>query len=132
MFYLSNVFWVYAVQPPNGADRVSSLGEWQQREIRVSGVSWEINSTDIAIAGLGWYSLGLKGDATVALWTYDGVEVTIREPLVLHRAAFVERSGFLLPKAVSDAIGNETRLEGKNKKLCEERVMKPLVESNNI
>ncbi|CAN6470065.1 unnamed protein product [Victoria cruziana] len=120
------------LQPPNGEDRVSSLGEWQQREIHVSGVSWEINSTDIAIAGLGWYSLGLKGDATVALWTYDGVEVTIREPLVLDRAAFVERSGFLLPKAVSDNIGNETRLEGKNKRLCEERVKKPLVESNNI
>ncbi|KAF3794793.1 GTP-binding protein BRASSINAZOLE INSENSITIVE PALE GREEN 2 [Nymphaea thermarum] len=119
------------LQPPSGTDRVPNLGDWQQREIHVSGVSWEVNSTDIAIAGLGWYSLGLKGSATIALWTYKGVEVTIREPLVLDRSPFLERPGFLLPKAVSDAIGTETSTGGKNKRLNEDRGTQPLVEANS-
>ncbi|XXG83979.1 hypothetical protein AAC387_Pa10g1607 [Persea americana] len=49
------------LQPPAGEDRVSELGQWKQREFKVSGNSWDINSVDIAIAGLGWFSLGLKG-----------------------------------------------------------------------
>ncbi|XP_010905880.1 GTP-binding protein BRASSINAZOLE INSENSITIVE PALE GREEN 2, chloroplastic [Elaeis guineensis] len=109
------------LQPPIGQDRLSELGEWKQREIKVSGISWEINSVDIATSGLGWFSLGLKGDATVMLWTLDGVEVTQREPLVLDRAPFLERPGFLLPKAISDAIGNQSRIEAQNRKLKEER-----------
>ncbi|KAF3781890.1 GTP-binding protein BRASSINAZOLE INSENSITIVE PALE GREEN 2 [Nymphaea thermarum] len=119
------------LQPPSGTDRVPNLGDWQQREIHVSGVSWEVNSTDIAIAGLGWYSLGLKGSATIALWTYNGVEVTIREPLVLDRSPFLERPGFLLPKAVSDAIEKETSIGGKNKRLNEDRGTQPLVEASS-
>lgn len=108
------------LQPPIGQDRVSELGEWKQREIRLCGISWDINSLDIAASGLGWFSLGLKGDATVMLWTFDGVEVTQREPLVLDRAPFIERPGFLLPKAISDAIGNQSRMEAQTRKLKEE------------
>ncbi|KAL6006883.1 hypothetical protein ACLOJK_032379 [Asimina triloba] len=108
------------LQPPIGADRVSELGEWKKREFKVSGISWEVNSVDIAVAGLGWLSMGLKGDATVALWTYDGIEIVERDPLVLDRAPFLERPGFLLPKAISDAIGHQTRLEKKLKQQKEE------------
>ncbi|XP_008782378.3 GTP-binding protein BRASSINAZOLE INSENSITIVE PALE GREEN 2, chloroplastic [Phoenix dactylifera] len=108
------------LQPPIGQDRVSELGEWKQRETKVSGISWELNSIDIAASGLGWFSLGLKGDATVMVWTFDGVEVTQREPLVLDRAPFLERPGFLLPKAISDAIGNQSRIEAQTRKLKEE------------
>ncbi|ERN04375.1 hypothetical protein AMTR_s00147p00081250 [Amborella trichopoda] len=50
-----------------GDERVSELGEWGQQEFKVSGISWEVNSMDIAIAGLGWFSLGLKGEATLRL-----------------------------------------------------------------
>lgn len=82
----------------------------------MSGSSWDANSIDIAAAGLGWFSLGLKGEATLALWTYDGIEITLREPLVLDRAPFLERPGFWLPKAISDAIGNQSKLESQKRK----------------
>ncbi|XP_042485877.1 GTP-binding protein BRASSINAZOLE INSENSITIVE PALE GREEN 2, chloroplastic [Macadamia integrifolia] len=104
------------LQPPIGVDRVPELGKWERREFKVSGSSWDVNSIDIAVAGFGWFSFGLKGEATLALWTYDGIEITLREPLVLDRAQFLERSGFLLPKAISDAIGNQTKLEARKKK----------------
>ncbi|KAH8506642.1 hypothetical protein Peur_044179 [Populus x canadensis] len=108
------------LQPPTGKDRASELGKWEGREIKVSGTSWDANSIDISIAGLGWFSVGLKGEATLTLWTYDGIEITLREPLVLDRAPFLERPGFLLPKAISDAIGNQTKLEAKIRKKLQE------------
>lgn len=110
------------LQPPISQDRISELGEWKQREIKASGVSWDVNSLDIAVSGLGWFSLGLKGEATVTLWTFDGVEVTQREPLVIDRAPSLERPGFLLPKTISDFIGNQSKMEAKAKKMQEERL----------
>lgn len=101
-------------QPPVGVDRVSELGKWESREIKVSGTSWDVNSIDLSAAGLGWFSLGLKGEATVTLWTFDGVEITNREPLVLDRAPSLERPGFLLPKAISDAIAIQNKTQSKN------------------
>ncbi|KAL5546452.1 hypothetical protein UlMin_006139 [Ulmus minor] len=108
------------LQPPIGAERASEIGRWEDREVKVSGTSWDVNSIDIAAAGLGWFSLGLKGEATLTLWTYDGIEITLREPLVLDRAPFLERPGFWLPKAISEAIGSQTKLEAQRKKLQEE------------
>lgn len=107
------------LQPPTGQDRVSELGQWKQKEFKVSGISWDVNSIDIAVSGLGWFSFGLKGDATVVLWTFEGVQTTLREPLVLDRASFLERSGFLLPKALSDAIGKQSKLESEMKQQSE-------------
>lgn len=104
------------VQPPIGEDRASELGQWNPREIKVSGISWEVNSVDIAVAGLGWLSIGLKGEATFLLWTYDGVYITQREPLVIDRAPFIERPGFLLPKAISDALAKKSKIETEARK----------------
>ncbi|KAG2258214.1 hypothetical protein Bca52824_077508 [Brassica carinata] len=53
-----------------------------------------VKSIDVAVAGLGWFSLGLKG-----------IDVTLREPLVIDRAPFLERPGFWLPKAITEALG---------------------------
>ncbi|KAI3680422.1 hypothetical protein L6452_35192 [Arctium lappa] len=97
------------LQPPIGVDRVSELGKWESREVKVSGASWDVNSMDLSAAGLGWFSLGLKGEASLTLWTFDGIEITSREPLVLDRAPFLERPGFLLPKAVSDVVANQSK-----------------------
>ncbi|KAK8914091.1 hypothetical protein KSP39_PZI024073 [Platanthera zijinensis] len=110
------------LQPPIGQDRATELGEWRAREFKVSGTSWDVNSVDISASGLGWFSLGLKCQATVLIWTFEGVELAEREPLVLDRAPFLERPGFLLPKAVSDALGNQTKMEAeaRKKKLDEE------------
>ncbi|KAL5743819.1 hypothetical protein ACOSQ2_026935 [Xanthoceras sorbifolium] len=108
------------LQPPIGQDRASELGKWEDKKIKVSGTSWDVNSIDIAIAGLGWFSLGLKGEASLTLWMYDGIDITMREPLVLDRAPFLERPGFWLPKAISDALGHQSKLEAQKKKKFEE------------
>lgn len=108
------------LQPPIGEDRISELGKWEKREIKISGVSWDVNSVDISVAGLGWFSLGLKGEATLTLYTYDGIDITLRDPLVLDRARFLEKPGFLLPKAISEALGNKSKVEAQKKKKLEE------------
>lgn len=105
------------------------MGEWEEREIKVSGSSWDVNSIDIAVAGLGWYSLGLKGEATLSLLTYSGIEVTVREPLILDRATFLERPGFWLPQAISDAIGNQSKLEAEKRKKLQEQLEEESLDS---
>ncbi|CAA0808876.1 P-loop containing nucleoside triphosphate hydrolases superfamily protein [Striga hermonthica] len=108
------------LQPPIGVERASELGEWVKRDIKACGTSWDVNNMDVAVAGLGWFSLGLKGEANLSLWTYDGIQIDLREPLVLDRAPFLERPGFWLPKAISDAIWNQTRLEARSRRKDEE------------
>ncbi|XP_038885390.1 GTP-binding protein BRASSINAZOLE INSENSITIVE PALE GREEN 2, chloroplastic [Benincasa hispida] len=114
------------LQPPIGIDRASEIGKWEEREVKISGTSWVVNSIDISIAGLGWFSLGLKGEASLTLWIYDGMEVTLREPLVLDRAPFLERPGFWLPKAISNTIANKTKLDAQRISVEEESV-EPIV-----
>lgn len=123
-----NICLLFFPQPPIGVDRASEIGKWEEREIKVSGTSWVANSIDIAIAGLGWFSLGLKGEATLTLWIDDGTEVTLREPLVIDRASFLERPGFLLPKDISNTIGNETRLDAQRRKTLEEESAESIVD----
>ena len=122
------LFALFLFQPPIGNDRAVELGQWEEKEVKVSGTSWDVSSVDIAIAGLGWFSLGLKGEATMELWTYDGIEVTLREPLVLDRAPFLERPGFWLPKAISDAIGSQSKLENQKRKKLKEHDIECLEE----
>ena len=104
------------MQPPVAPEQATELGQWTERRIDVSGISWDVNSTDIAVSGLGWYSLGLKGNATVAVHTFDGINVTQRDAMILHRAKFLERPGFLLPIAIANAIGEETRKKNERMK----------------
>jgi hypothetical protein len=113
-------------QPPIGPDRVPELGPWTERRFEVSGVGWDVNSMDIAVSGLGWYSLGLKGISTVALWTLEGIHVTERDAMILHRAKFLERPGFWLPIAIANAIGEETRKKNEKRK-AEQRQREDLV-----
>lgn len=108
------------LQPPAGVERVSELGKWEKKEVEVTGVSWDVNSVDVAVAGLGWFSLGLKGEAKLTFWTYNGIEITLRDPLVLDRATFLERPGFWLPKAISDAAGKQSKLEAQERRRHEE------------
>ncbi|CAK8543147.1 unnamed protein product [Lathyrus sativus] len=108
------------LQPPIGNEHRAELGTWTEREIKVSGTSWDVNCKDIAISGLGWFSLCIQGEATMKLWTYDGIEITLREPLVFDRAPTLGKPGFWLPKAVSVAIGNQTKLEAQRRKKLED------------
>ncbi|KAL6604806.1 hypothetical protein ACP70R_042750 [Stipagrostis hirtigluma subsp. patula] len=120
------------LQPPIGPERVAELGDWTERCIEVSGVSWDVNSMDIAVSGLGWYSLGLKGTATVSLWTFEGIDVTQRDAMILHRAQFLERPGFWLPIAIANAIGEETRKKNEKKKAEQRRTEDDLLEEDLV
>ncbi|KAK4260577.1 hypothetical protein QN277_003673 [Acacia crassicarpa] len=89
------------LQPPIGEKRVKELGSWVRREFNVSGESWESSSADIAVAGLGWFAIGLKGDAVVSVWTYEGVDVVLRNSFIPHKSQTFEVAGFTVSKIVS-------------------------------
>ncbi|TVU11354.1 hypothetical protein EJB05_44937 [Eragrostis curvula] len=122
----------FRVKPPIDPERVAELGPWTERRIEVSGASWDVNSVDISVSGLGWYSLGLKGTATVALWTLEGIHVTERDAMILHRAQFLERPGFWLPIAIANAIGEETRKKNEKRKAEQRRREDHLLEEDLI
>lgn len=58
---------------------------------------------DIAVSGLGWFGISLRGEAVLGVWTYDGVEVLSRSSLIHTRAAVFEEPGFSVSKIVSQA-----------------------------
>jgi len=103
------------LQPPIGQKRVSELGKWGRKQFKVSGDSWDKNTMDIAISGLGWYGISLKGEAVLRLWTYDGVDVIPRSSLVHERASIFEEAGFSVSKIVSQADSMTNKLKGCKK-----------------
>lgn len=108
------------LQPPIGEKRVAELGIWARREFRVSGNSWDSSSVDVAAAGLGWFAIGLNGEAVLGIWTYDGVDVVLRNSLIPFRSHFFEVAGFTVSKIVSkaDQVLNKLKIDSeKNRKL---------------
>ncbi|CAM0951146.1 unnamed protein product [Alopecurus aequalis] len=95
--------------------RVSELGKWVRKQFKVSGDNWDKNTIDVAISGLGWYGIGLKGEAVLGLWTYDGVDVVPRSSLVHERASIFEEAGFSVSKIVSQADSMTNKLKGSKK-----------------
>ncbi|CAN1215733.1 GTP-binding protein BRASSINAZOLE INSENSITIVE PALE GREEN 2, chloroplastic [Linum perenne] len=91
------------LQPPIGEKRVEELGKWVRHEFRVSGNCWDSSCVDIAAGGLGWFGIGLKGDAVLGVWTYEGVDVVLRNSLIPYRAEMFEVAGFTVSKIVSKA-----------------------------
>ncbi|XP_020973720.1 GTP-binding protein BRASSINAZOLE INSENSITIVE PALE GREEN 2, chloroplastic [Arachis ipaensis] len=91
------------LQPPIGEKRVQELGNWVRREFHVSGNSWGSSSVDIAASGLGWFAIGLKGDAVLSAWTYEGVDVILRNSLLPYRSHTFEVAGFTVSKIVSQS-----------------------------
>ncbi|XP_072994184.1 GTP-binding protein BRASSINAZOLE INSENSITIVE PALE GREEN 2, chloroplastic isoform X1 [Typha latifolia] len=105
------------LQPPIGENRVNELGKWVRREFTVTGNSWDASSVDIAAAGLGWFAIGLKGDAVLGIWTYDCVDVVLRNSLIPKRASIFEEAGFTVSKIVSQADRSSSKLKcSKNEK----------------
>ncbi|XP_038901740.1 GTP-binding protein BRASSINAZOLE INSENSITIVE PALE GREEN 2, chloroplastic [Benincasa hispida] len=105
------------LQPPIGKDRVAELGKWVRREFRVCGSSWDSSCVDAAAAGLGWFAIGLKGEAVLSIWTYEGVEVVIRSSVIPYRSNFFEDAGFTISKIVSKADQVATKpLDQREKK----------------
>jgi hypothetical protein len=106
------------LQPPIGEKRVEEIGKWVRREFRVCGGSWDTSSVDIATSGLGWFAVGLKGEATLGVWTYEGVDVVLRDSLIPYRSNNFEDAGFTVSKIVSkaDQASNKQRQDAKKKK----------------
>ena len=128
--FLHDKFWMiscdllcfFMLQPPIGEKRFNELGQWVRQEFRVRGNSWDSSSVDIAAAGLGWFAIGLKGEALLGVWTYDGVDVTLRNSLIPHRAHNFEVAGFTVSKIVSKAdqtSNKQQRQSGKKQKQSE-------------
>lgn len=82
---------------------------------------WDSSCVDIAAAGLGWFAIGLKGEAQLGVWTYDGVDVTLRNALIPHRSHNFEVTGFTVSKIVSkaDKSLNKQRQNEKKRKAVE-------------
>jgi hypothetical protein len=89
------------MQPPMDKERAAEIGRWAPRKVTVSGDSWEVSSVDVAVAGLGWIAIGVKGTAVLQAWTYEGIAVTTHEAMVYDMAAIFERPGFTAVKAPS-------------------------------
>lgn len=107
----------HQLQPPIGEERVEKLGKWVRKEFRVSGNWWDTSSVDIAAAGLGWFAIGLKGEALLGVWTYDGVDVVSRNALLPQKSHNFEVAGFTVSKIVStaDRASNKKRKDEKNR-----------------
>ncbi|CAL0329326.1 unnamed protein product [Lupinus luteus] len=104
------------LQPPIGEKRVQELGKWARKEFHVSGNSWESSSVDVAAAGLGWFAIGLKGDAKLGVWTYEGVDVVIRNSLIPYRSNTFEVAGFTVSKIVSQSDQSLNKSHQRNDK----------------
>eukprot|EP00250_Pteridium_aquilinum_P011287 c19967_g1_i1 orf=71-2137(+) len=86
------------LQPPLTKERIEELGPWVETPITITGDTWEKSSVDIAIAGMGWFGLGIKGTADLNVWTYEGVGITTRRALVPDMAQYFEKAGFTVVK----------------------------------
>uniref|UniRef100_A0A803PYX2 G domain-containing protein n=1 Tax=Cannabis sativa TaxID=3483 RepID=A0A803PYX2_CANSA len=108
----------YRIKPPIGKDRVKELGQWVRKEFHVCGNSWDSTSVDISAAGLGWFAIGLKGEAQLGVWTYDGIDVVLRNSLIPQRSQYFEVSGFTVSKIVSkaDQSSNKALRQSEKKK----------------
>nr|GEV88735.1 GTP-binding protein brassinazole insensitive pale green 2, chloroplastic [Tanacetum cinerariifolium] len=104
------------LQPPIGKQRVKELGKWVRKEYEINGKWWDSNCADIAAAGLGWFSIGIKGKAKLSVWTYEGIDVTLRNALITHRAHEFEVKGFTVSKIVSQADKSLSKKRQNEKK----------------
>lgn len=136
LFLIEHCTWLHLIclfancQPPIGEGRVQELGKWVRKEFRVTGDSWDSSSVDIAAAGLGWFSIGLKGEAVLGIWTYEGVDLILRNSLIPFRSKLFEDAGFTVSKIVARADQALNKLkrgsEKRGKRLKDSEVAVPL------
>ncbi|KAG0565571.1 hypothetical protein KC19_8G200700 [Ceratodon purpureus] len=102
------------LKPPADKERAAEIGRWVPRRVTVTGDSWEHSSVDVAVAGLGWVGIGVKGTAILQAWTYEGVAVTTHEAMVYDMAAIFEKPGFTAVKS-PPSKGNKKSKDQKPK-----------------
>lgn len=93
----------------------------------MNGNTWDSSSVDIAASGLGWFAIALKGEAKLGVWTYDGIDVIVRNALLPNRSHDFEVAGFTVSKIVStaDRTSNKQRRNEKKRKLSDSTAEKP-------
>uniref|UniRef100_A0A383WDX7 Uncharacterized protein n=1 Tax=Tetradesmus obliquus TaxID=3088 RepID=A0A383WDX7_TETOB len=79
--------------PPYEAERLQEL-QLVPRTAVVEGDSWQEHSRDIAIAGLGWISVGCEGTTELQVWVPQGVMVTMHDALIPDYAKAFQKPGF--------------------------------------
>ncbi|EIE24775.1 hypothetical protein COCSUDRAFT_10321, partial [Coccomyxa subellipsoidea C-169] len=70
------------------------LGPLVPCQVTAQGTNWRQSSTDIAVAGLGWFAVGVSGEAEFNVWTHEGVAITTRAAVLPDYARDLERPGF--------------------------------------
>eukprot|EP00775_Hariotina_reticulata_P012284 gene12284-12420_t len=88
--------------PPYEVGRLQEL-QLVPRTAVVEGSSWKTHSRDIAIAGLGWVSVGCDGTAELEVWVPESVMVTMHDALIPDYAKVFQKPGFshLLPQTAA-------------------------------
>lgn len=82
---------------------------------------------DISAAGLGWFAVGLKGEAVLGVWTYDGIDVVLRNSLIPYRSKIFEVAGFTVSKIVSkaDQASNKSLRQKEKRKQTDPKETSP-------
>ena len=83
------------LQPPgDDPKQIAALGEPKSHVVTVIGDSWRESTRDIALAGIGWVAIGVKGGARFRVTAPRGVGVTERRALIPDYAKDFCRPGF--------------------------------------
>ncbi len=95
--------------PPASLERLRALPPWAPRTIQVEGTAWDRSTVDVAIAGLGWVAVGVKGPARLRVWAPASVAVTSRPALIPDYAKDFCRPGMsvVLPASASGGAGKK-------------------------
>ena len=73
---------------------------------------------DVDASGLGWFVVGLKGEAVLGVWTYEGVDVVLCNSLIPYRSHTFEVAGFVVSKIIpkfDQALNKRHQNEKKRK-----------------
>ena len=91
-------------------------------------IAGDSSSVDAAASGLGWFAVGLKGEAVLGVWTYKGVDVALRNSLIPYRSHTFEVAGFTVSKIISkaDQALNKQRQNEKKRKQSNPKVYIPV------
>jgi hypothetical protein len=63
-------------------------------QVVVEGDDWKHGCADVCIAGLGWVSCALKGEAELLVWRHAGIAVTTRAALLPDFAEIFDKPGW--------------------------------------
>ena len=90
-------------------------------------IAGDSSSVDVAASGLGWFAVGLKGEAVLGVWTYEGVDVVRCNSLIPYRSHTFEVAGFAVSKIVpmADQALNKRHQNEKKRKQSDPKVSVP-------